>query len=89
MRTDSLSFDTANGVTTAYVAIPDSDTNRAVIVVQEYWGLKDHIKDIANRWAGEGFIDRTRSLSRQDRRHRRGSRQADAGAQDRRRHRHH
>src|SRR6476646_1077443 len=56
MRTDSLSLDTANGATTAYVAIPDSDTNRAVIVVQEYWGLKDHIKDIANRWAGEGFI---------------------------------
>ena len=56
MRTDSLSFDTANGATTAYVAIPDSDTNRAVIVVQEYWGLKDHIKDIANRWAAEGFI---------------------------------
>jgi carboxymethylenebutenolidase len=25
------------------------------MVIQEYWGLNDHIKDIANRWATEGF----------------------------------
>jgi|SRR3954452_20374499 carboxymethylenebutenolidase len=56
MRTDSLSFDTANGASSAYVAIPDSDTERAVLVIQEYWGLNDHIKDIANRWSAEGFI---------------------------------
>jgi carboxymethylenebutenolidase len=56
MRTDSLSFDTGNGATTAYVATPDNQTKRAVIVVQEWWGLVDHIKDIANRWAAEGFI---------------------------------
>jgi carboxymethylenebutenolidase len=55
MRTDTLSFDTANGSTTAYTAMPDSDTKKAVIVVQEWWGLVDHIKDIANRWAAEGF----------------------------------
>lgn len=26
-----------------------------VIVVQEWWGLEDHIKDVAQRFAGEGF----------------------------------
>jgi len=56
MRTDSLSFDTAGGATTAYVASPDNKTTKAVIVIQEWWGLVDHIKDIANRWAAEGFI---------------------------------
>jgi carboxymethylenebutenolidase len=56
MRTKTLSFDTANGATTAYVAMPDEDTNKAVIVIQEWWGLNDHIKDIASRYAGEGFI---------------------------------
>ena len=56
MRTETLSFDTANGATTAYVALPDTNTNRAVLVIQEWWGLVDHIKDIANRWAAEGFI---------------------------------
>ncbi len=56
MRTETLSFDTAGGPTTAYVAMPETNTKRAVVVVQEWWGLVDHIKDIANRWAGEGFI---------------------------------
>ena len=56
MTTDTLSFDTAGGATTAYVARPDVETNKAVIVIQEWWGLNDHIKDIAGRYAAEGFI---------------------------------
>ena len=56
MRTETLSFDTANGPTSAYVAIPDEAGDKAVIVIQEWWGLNDHIKDITNRYAGEGFI---------------------------------
>ena len=56
MRSETLSFDTANGATSAFVAIPDSSTQKAVIVVQEYWGLNDNIKDIAGRYADEGFI---------------------------------
>src|SRR6187551_1726374 len=56
MKSETLSFDTANGATTAYVAIPDGPTQKAVIVIQEYWGLNDHIKDIAGRYADEGFI---------------------------------
>jgi len=56
MATESLSFDTANGATSAYVAMPDSPNKKAVIVIQEWWGLNDHIKDITDRWAGEGFI---------------------------------
>ncbi len=56
MRTESLSFDTANGPSSAYVAVPDAESKKAVIVIQEWWGLVDHIKDIANRYASEGFI---------------------------------
>ena len=56
MNSTNLSFSTAGGDTTAYVARPDADTTRAVVVVQEYWGLNDHIRDIANRYAAEGFI---------------------------------
>jgi carboxymethylenebutenolidase len=50
-----LPFDTSNGSTNAYVALPDEDSGKAVIVIQEWWGLNDHIKDIANRYAAEGF----------------------------------
>ena len=58
MKTETLEFSTAKGDTTAYVALPakTSEDTRAIIVVQEYWGLNDHIKDIANRFAKEGFI---------------------------------
>lgn len=56
MVTETLSFDTANGATTAYVAMPDEPTQKAVLVIQEWWGLNDHIKDIAGRYAGVGFI---------------------------------
>ena len=56
MRTEILSFETTNGATSAYVANPDSRSEKAVVVIQEWWGLNDHIKDIANRYADEGFI---------------------------------
>lgn len=55
MRNETLSFDTANGPTSAYVSMPETPNGKAVIVIQEWWGLNDHIKDIANRYAGEGF----------------------------------
>jgi carboxymethylenebutenolidase len=56
MRTETLSFSTANGDSTAFVARPDTDTDKAVLVIQEWWGLNDHIKDIVGRYANEGFI---------------------------------
>ena len=55
MKTETLSFSTANGDTTAYIAMPDDANGKAVILIQEWWGLNDHIKDIAERYAGEGF----------------------------------
>lgn len=36
--------------------MPDNYEKKAVVVIQEWWGLNDHIKDIANRYAAEGFI---------------------------------
>lgn len=58
MNTETLNFNTANGATTAFAAMPDEVTEetKAVILVQEWWGLSDHIKDIATRYADEGFI---------------------------------
>lgn len=53
--TETLSFDTAGGPTAAFVAKPDQANGKAVIVIHEWWGLNDHIKDIAGRYAAEGF----------------------------------
>jgi len=33
-----------------------SDPAPAVIVIQEWWGLNDHIKDVATRFAREGYV---------------------------------
>jgi len=57
MVSETLSFNTANGETTAFAVAPDNaDGTKAVIVIQEWWGLNDHIKDIAERYADEGFL---------------------------------
>lgn len=56
MSSETLSFNTAGGETTAYVAAPEGDGKKAVLLIQEWWGLNDHIKDIADRYAEEGFI---------------------------------
>jgi carboxymethylenebutenolidase len=55
MRSETLDIETASGPTTAYVARPDEGGEKTVILIQEWWGLNDHIKDIAVRYASEGF----------------------------------
>lgn len=39
-----------------YLARPSSGRGHGVLVIQEYWGLVDHIKDLADRFAAEGFF---------------------------------
>lgn len=57
MKNETLEFHAKNGGSTAYVALPENTEDaKAVLVIQEYWGLNDHIKDIVNRYAAEGFI---------------------------------
>jgi carboxymethylenebutenolidase len=38
-----------------YLAVPSSGKGPGVIVIQEWWGLVDHIKDVCDRFAAEGF----------------------------------
>src|SRR5258707_2858100 len=39
-----------------YLAIPEKGTGPGVIVIQEWWGLVDHIKDVCDRFAREGYV---------------------------------
>ena len=46
----------SNGSTdTGYLATPDVGAGPGLIVIQEWWGLVDHIKDVCDRFAAEGF----------------------------------
>lgn len=56
MKTETMNLTTSREATTAHVARPESDTKAAVILIQEYWGINDHIRDIAGRYANEGFL---------------------------------
>jgi len=51
-----LNLNPSRGATTAYVARPDTETTAVVILIQEWWGINDHIRDLAGRYANEGFI---------------------------------
>ncbi len=55
---DTMVHYPSNGVTVrAYLVTPQTKEKRpAIIVVQEWWGLNDHIKDIARRFAAEGYV---------------------------------
>lgn len=43
--------------TSGYVAVPaDGQQGPGVVVIQEWWGLEDHIKSVADRFAEAGFV---------------------------------
>jgi carboxymethylenebutenolidase len=47
----------ANGSqSTGYLAVPEQGTGAAVIVLQEWWGLDGHIRDVCDRLSREGFF---------------------------------
>jgi carboxymethylenebutenolidase len=39
-----------------YLAVPESGLGPGVLVIQEWWGLNDQIKGVAERLATEGFV---------------------------------
>src|SRR5512146_3077261 len=57
IRETTVQFPSGNVTVRAYVAAPQTKEKRpAIIVIQEWWGLTDHIKDIARRYAAEGYV---------------------------------
>lgn len=55
MRVSSLEINTTQGATTAYVDRPEQDTSTAVILIHEWWGINQHVRDIARRYTQEGY----------------------------------
>jgi carboxymethylenebutenolidase len=51
-----VSFASNGDSTEGYLALPESGHGPGVIVIQEWWGLVDHVKDVADRFAAEGFV---------------------------------
>lgn len=56
--TDTVTYPDEDGETLmGYLARPaDDQAHQAVIVIQEWWGVNENIKDIVRRYATEGFV---------------------------------
>ncbi len=53
---ESISFESDGDSVAAYVARPATGRGPGVLVLQEWWGLVDHIRDVCDRLAREGFV---------------------------------
>lgn len=56
MTGQMVGFSSNGGTTTGFLAIPQKGTGPGVIVIQEWWGLVDHVKDVCDRFANEGYV---------------------------------
>ena len=53
---EMVSFPANGGSAEGYLATPASGSGKGVVVIQEWWGLNENIKGIADRFAAEGFV---------------------------------
>ncbi|MDT5293280.1 MAG: carboxymethylenebutenolidase [Acidobacteriota bacterium] len=56
MAGQMIEFQSNGGTARGYLATPESGSGPGVVVLQEWWGLVPHIKDVADRFAREGFF---------------------------------
>ncbi len=52
-----IELEGVDGPLQAYLALPESAEPRpAIVVIHEIFGLSDHIRDVANRFAAQGYV---------------------------------
>ena len=56
MSGEMVEFQSNGGTASGYLSLPASGKGPGVIVIQEWWGLVEHIKDVCDRFAAEGFV---------------------------------
>jgi carboxymethylenebutenolidase len=52
---EMVQFPSQGQTASGYLALPPTK-GPAIVVIQEWWGLVPHIKDVADRFAAEGFV---------------------------------
>jgi carboxymethylenebutenolidase len=51
-----IEFPTSTGTASGYLATPAGGSGPATIVLQEWWGVEEHIRSVCDRLASEGFF---------------------------------
>ena len=55
-KTETVSYKSSDDTVTGYLALPDSPgPHPAIVVVHEWWGLNDWVKEQAQRFANQGY----------------------------------
>jgi carboxymethylenebutenolidase len=56
-KTETVSYKSGNDTVSGYLALPESGGKHpAVLVIHEWWGLNDWVKDQAQKYAGQGYV---------------------------------
>jgi carboxymethylenebutenolidase len=56
MSSEMVKFQSNGGTAEGYLSVPESGNGAGVVVIQEWWGLVPHIKQVADRFAAQGFV---------------------------------
>ena len=54
-QSDDIAVETSDGTFSAYISVPDSPNNVAIVVLQEIFGVNANIRAIADDFAAAGF----------------------------------
>ena len=56
-KTEQVSYKSGSDTVTGYLALPDAGGRHpAIIVIQEFWGVNDWIKEQAQKFAQQGYV---------------------------------
>jgi carboxymethylenebutenolidase len=56
MAGQMIEFQSNGGTAEGYLSVPESGRGPGVVVIQEWWGLVPHIREVADRFAAAGFV---------------------------------
>jgi len=51
-----IEFPSNGGNGRGYLAVPESGSGPGVVIIQEWWGLNDQLREVCDAWAGDGFV---------------------------------
>jgi carboxymethylenebutenolidase len=52
---EMVEFRSNGGTASGYLSGPEQGAGLGLVVIQEWWGLNDHIRDVCDRFGAEGF----------------------------------
>lgn len=57
VKTSTVNFPSGDGTVSGYLALPDSaGPHPAIVVIHEWWGLNDWVKEQAQKFAEQGYV---------------------------------